>query len=84
MDWMDCSGPIWTENWFGMDLMDGSGPSRPKLTEWLEVDRNRPKWTEINWMDQSGSNGHKWTKLEWMDQNKSKCYTDVTQQKWKK
>ena len=45
---MDCSGPIWTENWFGMDLVDGSGPSRPKLTEWLEVDRNRPKWTEIN------------------------------------
>ena len=35
-------------------------------------------------MDQSGSNGHKCTKLEWMDQNKSKCYTDVTQQKWKK
>lgn len=45
---MDYSGPIWTDNWIGMDLMDQSGLSRLKLTEQLEVDQNRPKWTELN------------------------------------
>ena len=48
----------WTE-------VDQNGLNGSKQTD---VDRNRPKQTEIYWMDRTVQNGQKWTEQSKMDQ----------------
>ena len=58
-----------------MEQMDWNRPSKLK---WTKEDRNRAKWTEIDWrggmklnyiqMDQNGAGGPnitKWTEIDW-------------------
>ena len=49
-----------------MSGMDRSGSNRAK---WIEIEDNRPKWSEMYGIDQNGQNGAKWIKIDQMDRS---------------